>query len=316
MVSPINRSRTLPLAVRRGPLGVAATSPPIVVPATISSTASRCPATASCSCSRANGSPASAVAIRSPAACSTSRFMFAVSTTRSSRSGGHPQPLLVPAPRATTASAFSAATRITAAVSAVQVGAATSVGTTPSTSSRAPASRTLAQTSTRSALSEVTVIGRCPSERLSQAGLDQRMRALALARNLTAQPRRRKHLAWVGHRLRVEGAANHLHGVEVLIGEHPRHVLGLVRTDTVLTGDGPTMRDAQIENRAGDLLSPFGLSGIGTVEKHHRVQVAVTGVENVGHPHPGLGRQPRHLGQHLRQRRPRKHARTEERAGG
>ena len=52
---------------------------------------------------------------------------------------------------------------------------------------------------------------------------------------------------------RVEGAAHQLHGVEVLLGEHPRHVLGLVHAHAVLAGDRPAVLDAQVEDRAETL---------------------------------------------------------------
>ncbi len=82
----------------------------------------------------------------------------------------------------------------------------------------------------------------------------QRVRALVPARDLTAQPRRREDLAGVGDPVGVEGAADQLHGVEVVVGEHPRHVGRLVDADPVLAGDRPAVADAEVEDRAADLL--------------------------------------------------------------
>ena len=83
---------------------------------------------------------------------------------------------------------------------------------------------------------------------------------------------------------RVEGAAHQLHGVEVVLGVHPRHVRRLVDADAVLAGDRAAVLDAQVEDRAADLLG--GLAGAldRVVEEHQRVQVAVAGVEDVGDP--------------------------------
>ena len=60
--------------------------------------------------------------------------------------------------------------------------------------------------------------------------------------------------------------------------------LRLVRADAVLAGDRAAVLDAQVEDRARHLLGPLGLARHGVVEEHQRVQVAVAGVEDVGHP--------------------------------
>ena len=59
--------------------------------------------------------------------------------------------------------------------------------------------------------------------------------------------------------LRVEGAAHQLHRVEVVVGVHPRHVLRLVHADAVLAGDRAAVLDAEVEDRAADLLGRLGL---------------------------------------------------------
>ena len=77
---------------------------------------------------------------------------------------------------------------------------------------------------------------------------------------------------------------------------------GLVHADAVLAGDRAAVLDAQVEDRAADLLG--GLAGAldGVVEEHQRVQVAVAGVEDVGHPHAGGAGQLGDGGEHLGQR--------------
>ena len=46
------------------------------------------------------------------------------------------------------------------------------------------------------------------------------------------------------------------------------------------------MLDAEVEDRATDLLRRLGLALLGLVEQHQRVQVAVAGVEHVRDPDP------------------------------
>ena len=87
--------------------------------------------------------------------------------------------------------------------------------------------------------------------------------------------------------MRVEGAADQLHRVEVVVGVHPRHVRRLVHADAVLAGDRAAVLDAQVEDRAADLLGRLAGALDGVVEEHQRVQVAVAGVEDVGHPDAG-----------------------------
>ena len=83
----------------------------------------------------------------------------------------------------------------------------------------------------------------------------------------------------------VEGAAHQLHGVQVLVGEHARHVLRLVHADAVLAGDRAAVLDAEVEDGAADALGRLAGTLDLVVEEHQRVQVAVAGVEDVGHPH-------------------------------
>ena len=76
------------------------------------------------------------------------------------------------------------------------------------------------------------------------------------ARDLAAQPRRRHDLAGVGEAGRVEGAAQQLHGVQIVVRVHPWHVLGLVRPDAVLLVVGDVRPD-DIERRVRALFGAW-----------------------------------------------------------
>jgi hypothetical protein len=66
----------------------------------------------------------------------------------------------------------------------------------------------------------------------------------------------------------------------------------------VLAGDRAAVLDAQVQDRAGQLLGGALSSRRCVVVEHQRVQVAVAGVEHVGDPDAGLGRERRDLVQH------------------
>ena len=80
---------------------------------------------------------------------------------------------------------------------------------------------------------------------------------------------------------RVERAPDELHRVEVGLGEHLGHLVGLVRADPVLAGDGPSGVETEGENLGGDALREIRLSLDPLVVADERVQVAVSGVEHV-----------------------------------
>ena len=82
-------------------------------------------------------------------------------------------------------------------------------------------------------------------------------------------------------RCRIDRVAHLLHHVEVVVGEHPRHVVLLVGADAVLAGDRAAGLDAVGEDLARDLLGQRRLPGNPLVVADQRVQVAVAGVEDV-----------------------------------
>ena len=134
-------------------------------------------------------------------------------------------------------------------------------------------------------------------------------RRCAPAGHLAAQPRAsgRPCPGWTARPGRTRSAA--AAWCPGLGAEHARHVPGLVHADAVLAGDRPAVRDAEVEDRAGHLLGRARPRPAGVVEEDQRVQVAVAGVEDVGHPDAGARRTSSPMrAQHLRQRGARDHA--------
>jgi hypothetical protein len=68
----------------------------------------------------------------------------------------------------------------------------------------------------------------------------------------------------------------------------------------VLAGDGAAVPDADPEDLPRQLLGRLLLPGNLGVVEHQGVEVAVAGVEHVGHPEPSLVREPGDLRQHPR----------------
>ena len=97
--------------------------------------------------------------------------------------------------------------------------------------------------------------------------------------------------AWVADAVGVEGRAHACHHREVGVGEHARHRARLVAAYAVLAGDGTALLDAELDDRGGQPLGALGLAWDGGVVQHERVEIAVAGVEDVGHAQPVLGRE-------------------------
>src|SRR5262245_27293264 len=74
-------------------------------------------------------------------------------------------------------------------------------------------------------------------EPLRQAGPLHRVFAIR-SRHLAAQPRRREDLPGIAEIARIERGPDSPHRLEVVLREHPRHVLRLVGADAVLPRDG------------------------------------------------------------------------------
>ena len=80
---------------------------------------------------------------------------------------------------------------------------------------------------------------------------------------------------------RIEDAADARHQRQIDLAEHPRHVLRLVGADPVLAGQRAAGFDAVDEDLGGGGLGPLRLAWHALVVTDERMQVAVTGMEDV-----------------------------------
>ena len=320
----------MPSRSRRGPLASVATVPPTVAPGSGSSRASCWPAPASRSASAASGTPARTTTTRSPAACSTTPVSRRVSRIRSSRRGGVPQSSLVPAPRATTREVVLGGHPQQRGRLLGRPGAAANRADPP-TASRSPASpRPGRRPSASSTSVDHLAAGRRRRSLARRVGTGTRRSRGRASPGIRTPPRARPPAAGARPRCRPgtsphsRGVGKTLPGLASPAGSNAHRsscmvsrssavnmrgmCLALSDAHPVLAGDRAAVRDAQVEDRAGHLLGrarPRPRHRV--VEEHQRVQVAVAGVEDVGHPDAGVGRQRRDRPQHLRQRGPRDH---------
>src|SRR5215207_334199 len=292
---PMMRSRIVPYRCRRGPEEFAATTPPTVAPASFStgSRPSIWSEPASRSCRSCSFIPAWTRTTWSPGTCSMTSFMRAVLKTRSRPRGGLPRELFVPPPRGETASPSSAANLSSSLVSSTEPGSATKDGWAPSTASSGVASRAcssptiLCRSSRETFFVRVSIVFDPPLEVLREAGLLDRVHA-ERAGPLAAQARGREDLARVADLVRVEGAPQQLHDVQVVGGEHLGHVLLLVLADAVLPRERAPVFETRVDYVPGKLLGLLGLSGYVVVVEDEGMQITVAGVEDVGDAHPTL----------------------------
>src|SRR5262245_13997370 len=119
------------------------------------------------------------------------------------------------------------------------------------------------------------------------------------ARDFAAQPRRGENLAGIAEMPRVDGVPDSFHHVERVVTEHLRHELTLVHTDAVLTGDRPSCLDAVGQYFSGRLRRALGLSGYVAVVTNQRMQIAVTGVEDIGDSKAAASLELTNPGEHL-----------------
>src|SRR5262245_9900750 len=109
----------------------------------------------------------------------------------------------------------------------------------------------------------------------------------------------RKHLVRVEQPLRVEhGLEAHLQP-QVGLAELHAHEVALLEAHAVLAREAAAHVDAQLEDLGARLLGSLGLGRIVGVVEDERMQVAVAGVEDVGHPETVVVADVRNLDQHL-----------------
>src|SRR6185369_9176497 len=119
-----------------------------------------------------------------------------------------------------------------------------------------------------------------PSETLSDAGPLEWMLSVR-SRHFAAQPRCGKDLAGIAEAIRIECASQALHGVEIVLTEHLRHVRFLVSTHAVLAGDGSSSVDTVLKDFSSNRFGMFCLAGDRFVVADERVQIAVARVKDI-----------------------------------
>src|SRR4051812_21046974 len=95
-----------------------------------------------------------------------------------------------------------------------------------------------------------------------------------------------KNLRRVEQPARVEDAAHAHLLLQVRLGELAPHEVALLDADAVLAGEAAADLDAELQDVVARPLGLFHLARLVDVEQDQRVQVAVAGVEHVGHAEP------------------------------
>ena len=126
----------------------------------------------------------------------------------------------------------------------------------------------------------------CSSEDLRDTRRLERVRRVG-AGLFSAQAGTREDFIGIGDVLRVEGAAKELHGCQVRLGEHVAERLLLLLAYSMLTSDGAAVVDAEAQDSIGEFKRFLLLAGYGLIVEHEWMQVAVAGVEDVGHTQAG-----------------------------
>src|SRR5262249_22797124 len=123
--------------------------------------------------------------------------------------------------------------------------------------------------------------------------------------NLAAQTRGGEDLARIADAGRVERAPHELHGIQIDLAEHLRHIGLLVSTDAMLTGDGAAGVNAIFKNLGCDRLRVRGLARNRLVIADERVKVSVARMKNVPDSKPRPCFERAYPPEHLRQLRAR-----------
>src|ERR1041384_2765339 len=118
------------------------------------------------------------------------------------------------------------------------------------------------------------------SKSFGEACLLEWMRVVR-AGHFPAEARRGKHLPRIAEAFRVERAAHGEHHVQVVCREHFRHVVGLVRADSMLARERAARVDAVLEDFATDFGGERGLARDLLVVADERMQVAAAGMKDV-----------------------------------
>ena len=108
-------------------------------------------------------------------------------------------------------------------------------------------------------------------------------------------------LAGIEQMVGIEGALHAHLLVQVDLGELHAHQVALLDSDAMLAGQHAADAHAEPQDIGAEFLGAMQLVGIVGVEQDQRMEIAVTGMEDVDDPQTMLLRHLAHLGQHLDQ---------------
>src|SRR5712691_856228 len=205
-------------------------------------------------------------------------------STRPARGAGIPAADAVPPPHAITGTSASAASATIARTSSTVPGNTAASGVRPSTTygdRSTPVRRWGAPTRTRSFSRRAACTLPRASEALGQALLFDGVRPVRNGAGFTARLARREHLPGITEPVRIEGVLEALHQREVGRREDERHEVHFLEPDAVLARDGAADLGAHLHDlgAGGDDARLF--ARLARIVEDVRMQVAVTGVEDV-----------------------------------
>src|SRR5947209_10171908 len=101
--------------------------------------------------------------------------------------------------------------------------------------------------------------------------------------------------------IRINSTADELIRCHIGFREHERHIRLLINTDPMLPGNAPTVSHTTAQNLPCQFFSLSFSAFVALIVEHQRMQIAITGVEDVGHAQPIAITQFSNLSQHLGQ---------------
>src|SRR3954470_12606323 len=92
----------------------------------------------------------------------------------------------------------------------------------------------------------------------------------------------REYFSRIEQLVRIEGAFQPDLLIEIELGKHLRHEVPLLDADAMLAGEHAADFHAEPQNVGTEMLGPFELTRLVGIVEHQRVQVAVSGMKDIG----------------------------------
>lgn len=109
-----------------------------------------------------------------------------------------------------------------------------------------------------------------------------------------------EHFTRIQQPFRIEGALQALLLIEVYGAEHDLHEVALLHADPVLARQHATDGNAELQDVGAKRLGSFKFARLVRIVEDERMQIAVSGMKDVGDPQSILLRHIPHPGQDLR----------------